>query len=246
MKHSILLIIFLSLFGTLSAQFNYNGGRGDKIKGNGRITTETRTASSFTDIDVGTSIRVEITQSKSHTIEVEAEENLLPYVVTEISGKELHIHFKKGVSIKANEPIIVHVNMADLREIDAGSASSVTTTSLFKGTDLAVECGSSAQVEVEFEGNSVRADVGSAGRVELRGAVNSVDLEVSSAGVINAGELKAKNAKVEANSAGSMSVYASERLDADASSAASIRYKGNPREVFTDSSSAGRVNRSNF
>lgn len=245
MKHSILLIIFLSLFGTLSAQFNYNNG-GKKIKGNGTVATETRTASSFTDIDVGTSIRVKLTQSNNHSIEVEAEENILPYVITDISGNELHIHFKKGVSIKANKPIIVHVSMADLQEIDAGSASSVTTTSLFKGDDLEVECGSSAQVEVEFEGNSVRADVGSAGRVELHGVVNSVDLEVSSAGVIDASDLKAKNAKVEANSAGSMSVYASERLDADASSAASIRYKGNPKEVFTDSSSAGRVNKSNF
>jgi hypothetical protein len=245
MKHSILLFIFFALFSTLSAQFNYNNG-GNKIKGNGTVATETRAASSFTGIDVGTSIRVELTQSKNHSIEVEAEENILPYVITEISGRELNIYFKKGVSIKANKPIIVHVSMADLQEIDAGSASSVTTTSSFKGADLEIECGSSAQVEIEFEGNFVSADVGSAGRVELRGSANSVDLEVSSAGVIDAGDFKAKTAKVEANSAGSMSVYASDRLDADASSAASIRYKGNPEKVFTDSSSAGRISKSNF
>lgn len=246
MKHSILLFLFLGLLGTLSAQFNYNNG-GRKIKGNGNVTTETRSpSSSFMGIEAGTSIKVELTQSSQTSVRVEAEENILPHVVTEVSGRELRIHFAKGVSIKANKTVTVYVTMPKLISIKAGSASSVTTTSAFKGTDLRIDCGSSAQIEVGFNGATVHAEAGSAGRVELSGSTNNVRLEASSAGVIDASNLKAQTARAEANSAGSLSVYASERIDAAASSAGNIRYSGNPEKVVVDTSSAGRVSKSNF
>jgi hypothetical protein len=50
---------------------------------------------------------------------------------------------------------------------------------------------------------------------------------------------------VEASSAGSVKVSASEELDAHASSGGSIRYRGNPDKSVTNSSSGGSVRKSN-
>ena len=56
----------------------------ETIKGNGNVKSESRTAQNFDKISNGGSIDVEITQGTSESVTVLTDENLLPYIITEV------------------------------------------------------------------------------------------------------------------------------------------------------------------
>lgn len=75
---------FLS-FGRLSERvFNFSFRSG--TSGSGNLATETRDVSGFTGVDVGGVFQVEITAQKEFGIEIDADDNLLPLIKTEVRG----------------------------------------------------------------------------------------------------------------------------------------------------------------
>jgi hypothetical protein len=111
--------------------------------------------------------------------------------------------------------------------------------------ELEVSASSAANVEINVDAGSIRASASSAGEVELDGKAESFEGDASSAGEIDAYDLVAKRVEVDASSAGSIKITATDELDARASSGGSIRYRGNPNKSITNSTSGGSVKKSN-
>lgn len=234
MRTPILFVLFFSLLSILSAQRS--------VSGSGNIVTEERkVANAFTKIEASNAIKVEIRKGKSTALSVEADDNLIQYVQTEVSGNTLSVRIKSNTNMRQTTKMIVYVTMPEIKSIDVSGAATVSMMSEFSGDHLDVEAGGAGQVKVDFVGRKVRVDVGGAGRVELRGSADEADYDASSAGLIDAKALSAKVVVARANSAGNIKLTATESLDAKANSAASIRYEGNPKKLYTDSNSAGSV-----
>ena len=86
-------LIFTNVFsfGKTSARFfNFNFSFGG-VKGSGNVVKENRGVSDFTEIDVSNAIQVEIVAQKDFSVEVEADDNILPLITTEIRGNVLRI-----------------------------------------------------------------------------------------------------------------------------------------------------------
>jgi hypothetical protein len=77
----------------------------------------------------------------------------------------------------------------------------------------------------------------------LSGDVDILNADLSSAGDLNAYNLEVREADISASSAGDADINVSERLQARASSAGDINYRGNPKYIDAHSSSAGGVHR---
>ncbi len=87
-------------------------GLGNRIRGSGRVKTETRTISSFDGVSVCCGMRLSLTQGQQESLEIEAEDNILPEIVSTVEGGILTIRFKDrtgGMSISATKPIVVRV-----------------------------------------------------------------------------------------------------------------------------------------
>ena len=233
-----LFSFFLLLTVSLSAQNWWNSNR---VKGNGDVTTEQRDGSGFTEIHTCCSFKVELTQDDDFDIRVEAESNLLEYIETEVRGNTLRIKMADNVSVNSTEPMRIYVSLPLLEQIQASSSSSVKGTNAFSGKDLEIDVSSSASVRLDFSGDDVNVDVSSSGSVNLEGSASEVKASASSSGSIDAREMKSETANAQASSAGSVTVYASQKVRARASSAGSVSYYGNPDNVDSDTSSAGRV-----
>ena len=68
-----------------------------RIRGNGNITTQTRSAGSFNSIDVSGSIDVYIKQDSAPSVKVETDDNLQQYVETFRDGDVLRIKTQEGI-----------------------------------------------------------------------------------------------------------------------------------------------------
>lgn len=247
MKYFISSLLLLSTF-ILSAQVEVNNGgwfsRGDRVKGNGDVTSQNRDLNGFTEVKTCCSFKVELTEG-DFQVNVEAESNLQEFIETEVRGRTLHIKYTDNANFKSTEPINVYVSLPKLEGIDASSSSRVTGKTAFTGDDLKLNVSSSANILVEFAGDDVELDASSSGRIEVRGSANRVKADASSASAIDAEDLQAKEGVADVSSAANIYLHTTKSLRADASSAGSVSYRGNPSDVITDTSSAGRIKSKN-
>lgn len=201
--------------------------------------SEVRQVGTFKGVKVGEAINVTLKKGDKESVKVKVEGVSPKAVITEISGSYLRIHMADG-SYK-NRKVNVDVTYVSLEKISAASASSIVSDGVIKAAGLDISASSAASIEITIDAGAVTADVGSAGDIRLEGKAKSVTVDASSAGVFDAYDLECEMADASASSAGTIKVNASKEIRAEASSAGSIRYRGNPSKSDTKSSSGGSV-----
>jgi hypothetical protein len=214
----------------------------DYTTGSGHIVNQKRSVSSFTGISVGGSFDVEIKTGDSQQVEVEADDNIIKYVETSVSGGVLNINLE-GMHSLNNVHLKVVITTPELASITASASADVKALDQLKGNGkISFEASSSAEIEAEVDAPSIFVDANSSGTVTLKGKTKDYKATVSSSGEIKTFDLLSENTNVEANSSGSAEVHASVHLKADASSSGSIEYKGGA-SVDKSESSSGSVDK---
>jgi hypothetical protein len=205
--------------------------------------SETRQVGSFRGIRVGEAIDVYIKKGDKESVKVEVENVSLSDVLTEVAGSNLRIHMRDG-NYRGKRVVKVYVTYVGIERISASSASSVFSEGTVKAGSLDITAASAANVELSVDADNVTVDVASAGDITLEGKAKSLSVEASSAGSVDAYNLECERVDAVVSSAGSAKVNVTKSLNAEASSGGSIRYRGNPTNTNTDSSSGGSVKRS--
>jgi hypothetical protein len=209
--------------------------------GSGNIVTETRNIGSFNAVNASTSVHVDVAMGAKASVVVEADDNILPYVETSVSGGTLKISLR-GINNLTNATINVHVTMPDVKGLDAEASAQITSKGILTGTGtIVLEASSSGGIDVSIDAPAVKAEASSSGDIVTKGRTKSVNAEASSSGSIKFFELHAENVRAEASSAGDIEVFASISIDGDASSAGSVRYTGGAASVKINEDSGGSV-----
>ncbi len=211
----------------------------ETIYGNGNVVTEERSVSSFDEIRVSSGIDVFITQGEEESLKVIADDNLLEYIHTEVSGRSLKIY--TDVNIRQARSKEVNLVYKQLRSINISSAGDVTTTNRMKAEDLNIKLSSAGDLKMDVDAENINCNISSSGDAHISGTADVLDADLSSAGDLYAYDLVVKKAKVHASSAGNARIHATEEVHLTASSAGDIYYKGNPQTIHKNTSSAGSI-----
>ena len=232
---SIQLITLLGIFMSQSCIVDYV----DTIYGDGNVTTEQRDVEAFDKLRVSSGIDVYITQGNVETLELEADENLHEVIKTEVREGTLRIWTDHNIrKAKAKK---VHLSYKNLSSIRISSAGDVYGTNRMTAEDLRLSLSSAGDLKLEVDASSIDINISSSGDARLSGTTDILEASLSSAGDLHAFDLEAKKCKVNASSAGSARVYASEELDLSSSSAGDIHYKGDGKITRMSTSSAGSI-----
>ncbi|WP_462222260.1 head GIN domain-containing protein [Ferruginibacter sp.] len=226
------LLVILSAFVMLNSC--------DYTTGSGNVITETRNVGNFNSISVSSSFDVEVKIGTTAAIRVEADDNIMKYIVTNVSGNELRIKME-GMHSLNNVHMKLFITTPSLIRINADASATVKVLDIIKDAGkLSFTATSSADIEAEVDAPEVEAQANSSGSVTLSGKTKNYKAQVSSSGDIKSAGLLSENADVEASSSGSADVYASVSLNANASSSGSIDYHGGAT-VKQSVSSSGSV-----
>ena len=104
------------------------------VKGSGVTKIEKREVAGFKKIEVSGAIEVEITAQKDFSVEVEADDNLLEYVKTEVEGETLKIYTKSRIW-KQNK-IRVVIAMPELTETEVSGTVTNASGAPVKDVEL--------------------------------------------------------------------------------------------------------------
>lgn len=209
--------------------------------GSGNVVTETRNIGSFKSINASNAVHVDVAMGAKESVVVEADDNIMPYVETTISGGTLRIKLRDLNSL-TNATINIHVTMPDVAGLDASSSAEIQSKGTLTGSGkIDLESSSAAKIDVDINAPAVTASASSAGEIIAKGRTKSIDANASSGASVKAEDLHAENAKAEASSGANVNVFASISIDGTASSGGDVRYTGGAASMKVNESSGGSV-----
>ena len=211
-----------------------------QVHGNGDVVTEDRHVDeNFDKVKGSTGLDVYLTEGNENKIVVEADENLMEFIETNIHDGKLTIRSNKNIGrYKAKK---VHVTYKKLVSIEASSGADVIGNSVIKSETLNLDSSCGADLEVEVFTKDLYAETSSGADIVLSGKTLNLKAKASSGSDLKARKLNASNCNARASSGADITVNVKDKLDAKASSGGDVRYYGNPEAVSKNNSSSGSV-----
>ncbi len=202
-----------------SGQTQENSGTTNEA---GNVTSETRNVGGFDKVELRSIGNLSIRQTGSESLSVEAEEDVLPKIRTEVVNDRLIIGPEPNTSIQTTEPINYVLTVKDLHALKVSGSGGISAQDI--GTD------------------KLSTTISGSGAVEISGSADSQEVGISGSGAYRAEYLQSKEAKVDVSGSGSAIVNASDALDAKVSGSGLVEYIGDPT-VKKEVSGSGRVSK---
>jgi phage shock protein PspC (stress-responsive transcriptional regulator) len=200
----------------------------------------------FQRMEVNGPFVVTVEGGSEYGVNVQADNDQRDDIEVEVEGERLRIRYRNDEfpdGFGDRNRIRISVTMpTPLRALDLSGAANATVRGFSDFDDMDVQLTGASTATVELAVNRIEADLAGASRLILNGRTNRLQAEVSGASQLDAFDLAAEEAVVNASGAGEANVQANRTLEADASSAGRIRYRGDAN-ARVSSSTAGSVQR---
>ncbi|MDI6643773.1 MAG: head GIN domain-containing protein [Methanobacteriaceae archaeon] len=236
MKKSLMGIVGILMMVVLSS--------GCVGSGSGNVVKEVRNVSGFNQISVDGNINVILKQGNAESVEVEAEDNIISNIKTQVTGNKLNIQQEGTSMIWPSKPINVYVTVKDINSIEVSGSSKVKGTDI-DTDDLNLSISGSGTVEIEnLTAKQLKAKISGAGNIELSGVVAKQELTIEGSGDYKARDLKTEDAVVTINGAGNADVNTSKKLEINITGAGNVSYLGSPT-IKQNISGSGNIKKLN-
>lgn len=209
------------------------------IKGNGIVTSETRFASPFTEVNSSGSFYVQITPGESWSITVNAESNLLPYIDTDISHGVLELTVRGVRHLTNTRPMEIYVTTPVLKAIRLSGSGDITS-GLFAGEEFSVLLSGSGNIKTAFLSEEADLTLSGSGNIEVNGNTEKGRLTISGSGKIMGYNLKVKDCTATISGSGDVYVYPLTKLHANIMGSGYVFYAGDP-QVSSYITGSGKV-----
>jgi hypothetical protein len=215
-------------------------------RGSGNVITETREVSGFDAVNVSYPATVLIKQGNAESLKIEAEDNLMPNLKTQVKNGTLEIFYERenGKHVNPTKTVNITIVVKDLVDVEFTSAGELIVENL-KTDALDVSLSGAGNIKLDkILVKTLGVNLSGAGSSTASGTADDLSLNISGFGDFKGKDLHNKDAQVDISGAGSATVWVADSLDAQISGAGSISYYGSP-SVSKQISGVGNVNHLN-
>jgi hypothetical protein len=241
MKTCIGILTLLIFSTSLSAQvFNKN------IKGNGKIITENRSLADYDKISVAGAFDVNLVKGKEGAISIEAEENLMEYIETEVENGHLKIHPKNGgYQLKSTKTIVITVPFESIEAVSLAGSGTVSSMDVLNFSDLTLKLAGSGAINLSVSAKNLYSKIAGSGNIELSGNADEFNGEITGSGDIDAYNLKATVSHISITGSGNVKVHAVSEIHAKTVGSGDVIFTGNPTIEKLKSVGSGSIRKKN-
>ena len=191
----------------------------NNIQGSGNIISESRELNNFTSIILLGSIDVNIKTSESNNCVVVADDNLIPYIKTEVVNNKLNISLNESYS--SEEKLVVNINTPNYDEVSLSGSGNINI--------------------LDFKNNNLSLNISGSGNITGNGEVETLVVKINGSGNLMSKEIKSKSATITINGSGDGEVFASDSISAKINGSGNIKYFGNPENVDSIINGSGDI-----
>jgi hypothetical protein len=221
-------ILFSCLAILIFSSCSYIGGK--RVNGNGNVISQNRTTGSFNAVDVSGALDVYLKQDSSQSIKVEADENLQELIEIHEQNGILYISPRENYNLNpSNKGIKIYVSAPAFRRFDVSGASNILCENKITSNEsFDIDISGASSVKINVNAPSVNTEVSGASNLTIMGETRDFIVRGSGASGMKCFDLKTENTSVDISGACSAEVFASVKLDVEASGASGVKYRGTP------------------
>jgi hypothetical protein len=205
---------------------------GGAVAGSGVVSSESYQVEEFNAISIEYPAEITIRQGRSESVEIEAEDNLLPQLGVVVRGGTLHIQNTERnwrERVNPSEPVLISITVVELNRVQFPTAGKMQIEGV-ETDSLSVSVSGAGDVTLtDLAAETLEVNLSGAGNIGAQGEGESLQLAISGLGNFNGGDLKSQDVRVQISGAGSATVWAERTLEANISGAGSIDYYGDPQ-----------------
>jgi hypothetical protein len=216
------------------------GSGGEEIRGSGIVAQEVRPVSGFFGLKAAAIGHVYIEQGGAESLTIRAEDNLLPYLRTEMRGGNLVIRVEEGYDLQPTAPIEYFLTVRSLEYVELAGVGDVRGSNL-DASRISLVLSGVGELEI-FNLNTGMLEVanGGVGDVRVSGVASTQYVALERGGGYEGRDLQSAEADVVIRENGSASVRVSDRLHATITGSGNVYYVGDP-EVSRTGEGRGEV-----
>ncbi|PIF70239.1 head GIN domain-containing protein [Flavobacterium sp. 2] len=217
----------------------------EKINGNGKVVTETRSTAGYDSIKIAGSFDVDLVAGKEGKIIVKGEENILSAIIVEVEENTLKIYTKKNTNIRSSigKKVEVTIPFEKISELTLSGSGNIKSKDIIKNDSFLAKLSGSGNFSLAVDSNSFELNLSGSGNVNLKGNADNFTTKLSGSGDIDASALKSKNVVVNVSGSGNSKVNCNESLTARVSGSGDIKYTGNPEKRDVKVSGSGNISK---
>ncbi len=211
--------------------WDFDPGIGGSVAGSGVIEAETRQISEFNSIVIEYPAEVTVRQGKSESVIIEADDNLLPQLESEVRNGTLNFESNERdwrERVNPSHSVQLTITVVDLSQVSFPSAGKMLIENL-ETESLSISVSGAGDIELtDLNVDTLELNLSGAGNLYADGSAENLQVRISGFGNFNGADLESQKVDVAISGAGSATVWAESELDARISGAGSVTYYGKP------------------
>lgn len=195
------------------------------------VIQERREVSGFDQVHMEGSGTISLTQGEQDSLVIEAQEDLLPRIKSEVRDGRLVLglkHWYDYLIMIGYQPIHYHVTMRQVHGVSISGSCKLESGRL--QTDrLVIKISGAGNLSIpDVTTGSLEIRVSGSGKAVLAGAAERLSVDISGSGDLHAEDLPCQEAQLRISGSGSIRANVSSRMEVRISGSGDVRYKGQP------------------
>ena len=238
-KSHFFLLVFIGCIIVSCGKEN----RWDCFKRTGDIVSEERQLDNFSTLETADNIEVIIIQDTLNKIIIEAGENLLGLVTSDVENGVLYLKNNNKCNwARSYKPkVIAYLHCIQLDSIVHNGYGQMTNNGLFIANHLNISINNNGNVDMNIDAVYCEVDLHQSGDLILAGNCNTLGLWTSGNNWIRCSTLNVTTAFIETKSTGNALLNCSYKLSAIVNGSGDVIYSGSPQIIETQIIGTGSV-----
>jgi len=156
-----------------------------QIRGDQNVIRKSRNVGTFHSVVVKNGIDAFIQQGNTQSIEIETDNNLHEYLMTEVNGGVLKIYFDRNISSRRASN--AYITVTDLKLLEVSGGGDVESTETIKVGDIEISVSGGGDLNFDLEANNLECNVSGGGDAEMATKAQSVKINISGGGDLDLG-----------------------------------------------------------
>lgn len=209
--------------------------------GSGHVVSETRHVSGFNSVFIMTSGDLTIEKGDTESLTIEADDNLLKYLTSDVEGTTLRLSIENFVSLRYVTRIRYHLVVKNLEEVQLFGSGDIDAPELEADHMRITILGSGNMLLEGLNATDLKVNLSGSGNLNVRGGnVENQDLTLMGSGSYNADDVKSGTANINIMGSGTARIWVTDQLHATLMGSGDVEFYGDP-SVESNSLGSGDV-----